>query len=163
MEMESSAKSTAEPEMEEEPRETGKANMETEKEEKPSSVSGGESRKKKTYQKIRDDKQEWNRIQRARLRHGLPLQSWPPTTEVKQEEEEEAKTQNNQEGLAAAVGSSACSSSSFQISTTVLSPNHDGAQALTPGRIEGHLERIGHRPLSKAPVQPGAVKRGPMQ
>ena len=58
--------------------------METEKEEKPSSVSGGETRKKKTYQKIRDDKQEWNRVQRARLRHGLPLQSWPPTTEVKQ-------------------------------------------------------------------------------
>lgn len=163
MEMESSAKSTAEPEMEEEPQEIGKANMETEKEEKPSSVSGGETRKKKTYQKIRDDKQEWNRVQRARLRHGLPLQSWPPTTEVKQEEEEEAKTQNNQEGLAAAVDSSACSSSSFQISTTVLSPNHDGAQALTPGRIEGHLERIGHRPLSKAPVQPGVVKRGPMQ
>lgn len=161
MEMESSAKSTAEPEMEEEPQEIGKANMETEKEEKPSSVSGGETRKKKTYQKIRDDKQEWNRVQRARLRHGLPLQSWPPTTEVKQEEEEEAKTQNNQEGLAAAVDSSA--SSSFQISTTVLGANHDGAQALTPGRIEGNLERIGHRPLSKAPVQPGVVKRGPMQ
>ena len=162
--MESSVKAMAEPQIREEPPpgEIGKANMDA-KPTKQSKSGRGRSPGPKKYIKVYDDRSDWKFIQKTRSKFGLPPQPFPiPSTEVKQEKEEEPE--NNQEGLATAVGSSSsCASIPSQISTTVLSSDFSPDQALTPGRIEGHLERLGHRPPSKTPMKVGALKRGPMQ
>ena len=123
------------------------------KDDKHVSSAAEATKEKKKYIYVHSD--QYYEYQMKKLRVDLGLPPDPPLIEVKEEQEMEPSKDLS---FAPEVSSSASSSS---ISTTVLTStaDYDLSKGLVPGRVEGQLDLIGHKPLRKGPLKPGAVQR----